>query len=177
MWNIVLKWCIGSGCRFRNYWYYYYYYVCCYVATQLARQSSNRENRRLENLQILVQHQSFGNIVGAWPTVAPRNSGRDNAAGIMIIWWTSPPRILQIHSLKLPRSPLFMFLFAPQKNDHHSSFPRFWNKLYSPYNWDSAPRNVCSSNFTSDLCLFVCLGFDDPSNQWTKRITNIRLAT
>jgi len=27
------------------------------------------------------------------------------------------------------------------------------------------------------VCLFVCLGFEDPSNHWTKRITNIRLAT
>ena len=30
---------------------------------------------------------------------APRNSGRDKAAGIMIVWWSRPPLILQIHSL------------------------------------------------------------------------------
>ena len=30
---------------------------------------------------------------------APRNSGRDDTAGIIIVWWTSPPLILQIHSL------------------------------------------------------------------------------
>jgi len=36
-------------------------------------------------LEILVQNQSFCNIVGERTTVAPRNSGRDNAAGIMII--------------------------------------------------------------------------------------------
>ena len=52
-----------------------------------------------KNLEILVQNQSFWNIVGARPTAVPRNSGRDDAAGILIIWWTSPPRSLQIHSL------------------------------------------------------------------------------
>ena len=30
---------------------------------------------------------------------APRNSGRDKAVGIIIVWKTSPPLILQIHSL------------------------------------------------------------------------------
>jgi len=38
-----------------------------------------------KKLEILVQTQSFWNIVGARHTAVPRNSGRDNAAGILII--------------------------------------------------------------------------------------------
>jgi len=53
-----------------------------------------------KKLEILVQNQSFWNIVGARPTAAPRNSGRDNAAGITIVWRTSPPLILHINSVK-----------------------------------------------------------------------------
>jgi len=49
--------------------------------------------------KILVQNQLFWNIVGARPTAAPCNSRRDNAAGIKIVWRTSPPLILHIHSL------------------------------------------------------------------------------
>jgi len=52
-----------------------------------------------KKMEFLVQNQSFWNIVGVPPTAVPRNSGRDNTAGIMIIWWTNCPRILQIHSL------------------------------------------------------------------------------
>jgi len=45
------------------------------------------------------QNQSLWNIAGARTLQAPHNSGRDNAAGIIIVRWTSPPLILQIHSL------------------------------------------------------------------------------
>ena len=51
-----------------------------------------------EKLEILVKNQSFWNIVGDL-LQAPRNSKRDNAAGIIVVWWTCPPLILQIHSL------------------------------------------------------------------------------
>jgi len=52
-----------------------------------------------KKLEILVQNQWFWNIVSARSTAAPRIGGRDNAAGIMIVWRTSPPLILHIHPL------------------------------------------------------------------------------
>jgi len=61
--------------------------------TVLAIEKSGDQKK----LEILVQNQSFWNIDNLLQ--APSNSGRDNAAGIIIVWWTSPPLILQIHSL------------------------------------------------------------------------------
>jgi hypothetical protein len=47
-----------------------------------------------KKLEILVQNQSFWNDI----MQAPRNSGRENVVGIIIVWWTIPPLILQIYS-------------------------------------------------------------------------------
>ena len=62
---------------------------------------------------------------------APCNSGRDNAAGIIIVWWTSPPLILD--SLTAPRFHVDSFSrssTAPWNNYRH--FPWFWDQLYGP---------------------------------------------
>jgi len=43
------------------------------------------DSKKLKNLvqNHLVQNQSFGSIVGARPTAATRNGGRDNTAGMI----------------------------------------------------------------------------------------------
>ena len=77
------------------------------------KRTSSRQNCRIEKLENLVQNQSIGSIVSARPTAAPRNGRRDNAVRIMTIWWTSPPPILQIHSLHHCFSDVL--LFYPQQ--------------------------------------------------------------
>jgi len=104
-----------------------------------------------KKLEILVQNQSFWNIVGARPTAAPRNSGRDNAAGILIIWWSSPPRILQIHSLHQFAMSTPFHVPLRRRGISITIFDGFGTNCMVHYNWDSAPRCNCSPNFISDL--------------------------
>ena len=60
-----------------------------------------------QKLEILMRTLSFWSSVGVWPFTAPRNGGRDDATGILIIWGTSVHHILQIDSLhQLPRALL-----------------------------------------------------------------------
>jgi len=70
------------------------------------------------------------------PTTAPRNSGRDNAAGIMIIWWASPPRILHIHSMLqvATDTPLHVPLWC--RGIIITIFHGFGTSCMVPYNWD-----------------------------------------
>jgi len=91
--------------------------------------SSNQKN--WEKVEILIQKQSFWMIVGARPTAAPRNSGRDNASGIMVVWRTSPPRILQIQSLHQIAGHSFSCSSSALWNNYHH-FTRFWDQLYGP---------------------------------------------
>jgi len=118
--------------------------------TQKPDQTSNcRTFQAIENigdwkkLEILVQNQSFWNIVTARPTAAPRNSGRDNAAGIMIIWWTSPPLILQIHSLHQVATGTPFHVPLRRRGIIITIFHGFGTKCMVLYRWDSAPRCVC----------------------------------
>ena len=87
------------------------------------------EWKKLENL---VQNQSIGSIVGARHDAAPRSGRRHNVGGIMTIRWTSPPPILQIHSLHQVDmgTPSHFPPSAPCNNYRH--FSRFWDQLYGP---------------------------------------------
>ena len=105
----------------------------------------------LEKLLILLQNQSFWKIVGAQPTAAPRSSGRDNAAGIMIIWWTGPPRILQIHSLHQVATGTPFHIPLRCCGIIITTFHGFGTNCMVPYKWDSASRCVCGPDFISDL--------------------------
>jgi len=105
----------------------------------------------LEKLEILVQHQSFWNIVGARPTAAPRNSGRDNAAGIMIVWRTSPPLILHIDWLKKVAAVTLSHVPLRRHATIITIFHGFGTNCVVPSDWDSAPRFVSSPNFLSDF--------------------------
>jgi len=92
------------------------------------RNSSNRQNWKLEkNGDSGVKPVMLKCCRCTTYYTAPRNIGRDNAAGLMIIWGTSPPRILQIHSMHQVTtdtpSPS-----ASWNNYHH--FSRFWDQLY-----------------------------------------------
>jgi len=108
--------------------------------------SRNRKTCSWKKLEILVQNQSFWNIVGARPTAAPGNSGRDNAAGITIVWRTSPPLILHIDCKKLQLSHVPL----RRREIIVTSFHGFGTNYMVHSDWDSALRCVCSPNFKSD---------------------------
>ena len=59
-------------------------------------------------------------------------------------------------------------------NKEKGVFRSSWNK-WNKDKWSvQLNLSTCSKVF---VVLFVCLGFEDPSNHWTKRITNIRRPT
>jgi len=101
-------------------------------------------------LEILVQNQSFWYIVGARPTAEPRNSRSDNAAGIMIIWWNSPSRILQIHSVHQVAAGTPFYVPLRRRRIIITILHGFGTNCIVPSDWDSAPRCVCGPNFISD---------------------------
>ena len=69
-------------------------YVC-----NLAESRSGWKLENWKNWRIWYKTSQWEVFLGARPTATPRNGKRDNIEGIMTIWWTSPPLILQIHSL------------------------------------------------------------------------------
>jgi len=84
---------------------------------------------RLENL---LQNWSIGSIVGARPTHQPSNGRRDNTAGIMTIWWTSPPPI-SADSLTAPSCHGHSFPCSSSApcNSYRYCL-RFWDHLHGP---------------------------------------------
>jgi len=112
---------------------------------------SNRKNWRLEKIEILVQNQPFWNIVGARITAATHNSRRDNAAGILIIWWASPPCILQNHSLHQAATGTPLHVHFRRRGIIITISHGFGTNCMVRYKWDSAPWCVCDANFISDL--------------------------
>jgi len=103
-----------------------------------------------KKLETLVQKQSFWNIVGARPTAAPRNSGRDNAARRMMTWWTSLPHILQIHSLHQVATGTPFHVPLRRREIIITIFHGFGTNCMVPSIWDLAPRCFCGTNLTFD---------------------------
>jgi len=101
-------------------------------------------------MEILVQNQSFRNIVCTQPTSAPSNSDEimqqeqwihDELALLAIYRFT--------HCTKLPRALLFMFPFG--RGRIITIFHGFGTNCIVPSDWDSALRCVCGPNLISDL--------------------------
>jgi len=82
---------------------------------------------------------------------APRNSGRDNAAGIIIVWWTSPPLILQIHSLYQIATGTPSHVPPRRRGIIITIIHDFGTNCIVHSDWDSAPTCVCGPNFISDF--------------------------
>jgi len=101
--------------------------------------------------EILVQTQSLWNTVGARPTTAPRNSTRNNAAGIMIVWCTSPPRILWIHSLHQVATGTPSHVPIGLREIIITTFQCFGTNCMVPSDWESALICCFGPNFMSDL--------------------------
>jgi len=95
-----------------------------------------------EKLEILVQNQSFWNIVGARPTAAPRIGGRDNAAEIMIVWRTSPLLILHIDSLHQVATVTPSHVPLRRRGIIITIFHGIGTNCMVPSDWDSTPRYV-----------------------------------
>jgi len=103
----------------------------------------------LKNWRIWYKNQSIGSIVSARPTAAPRNGRRDNAAGIMTIWWTSPPPILQIHSLHQVAMGTPSHVPLQRRAVIIAIFRGSGTNCMGPSDWDSALRCVYGPNFRS----------------------------
>ena len=82
---------------------------------------------------------------------APRNSGRDNAVGIIMIWWTRLPLILQIHSPHQIATGTLSHVSPRRRGIIIAIFHDFGINCMVPQDWDSGPRCVCGPNFISDL--------------------------
>ena len=101
----------------------------------------------LIKLEILVQNESFGSIVGARTITAPRIGGIDNDAGKMSIRGPSCPHILQIHSphqiatVTLSHVPLW------RRGIIIAIFCSFGTSCMVPLDWDLALKRVCDPNF------------------------------
>jgi len=103
-----------------------------------------------KKLEILVQTQSFWNNVGARTT--EHSIGiRDNAAGIMIVWRTSPPLILHIHSLHQVATVTPSHVPLRRREIIIKKIHGIGTNCKVPSNWDSAQMFVCGPNFTTDL--------------------------
>ena len=90
---------------------------------------TSRKKWRLEKLEILVQNQSFWNIVSEHLATV----GEITQQVKRIVWWTNPPFILQIRILTALNCHGHSFSCsstAPWNNYCH--FPWFWNQLYGP---------------------------------------------
>ena len=123
-----------------------------YSASHPGRELAIEQIGGCKRLEIVVQNQSFWNIVGARPTAAPRNRGRDDAAGIIIVWRTSPPHILQIHSLDQVATQWHSFScssWALWNIFHH--FAWVWDQLYGPFRLGLSTEVRWCPNFTYDL--------------------------
>jgi len=96
-------------------------------------------DRKKWKLEKMVQNQSFWKIVGARPTAAPRNSGRDTAVEIRIIWWTRHPRILQIPSLHQVATGTPFHVPLRHRVIIITIFHGCGTNCMVPSDWDSAP--------------------------------------
>jgi len=102
-----------------------------------------------KKLEILVQNQSFWNFCRC--TTAPRNSGKDNAAGIIIVWWTSPPLLLKMHSHHQVATGTPFHVTPRRCGIIIAIFQDFGTNCMVLLDWDSALTCVCGPNFISDL--------------------------
>jgi hypothetical protein len=87
------------------------------------------------------------------PTSAPqsRNGVRDNASGIMIKWGTSPPCILQIHSLHQVATGAPSHVLLRCCGIIITTFHGIGTNCIVPSDWDWAPKRVCGPNYRSYL--------------------------
>jgi len=79
-----------------------------------------------------------------------------------------------------PRGTKFWFSDRNQNGSHF--YDRETNRLpiRDSHGLDNQPGPQLGSTLVFSAvpsCLFVCLGFEDPSNHWTKRMANTRWAT
>jgi len=82
---------------------------------------------------------------------APRNSGRKNAVGFIIVWWPSPPLILQLHLLHQVATDTPSHVPSRRRRIIIAVFHDFGTNSMVRYDWNSAPRCVCGPSFVSDL--------------------------
>jgi len=119
----------------------------CYTLTLLAIE----KNVDWKKLKILVQNQSFWDNFGAGPTASTSQQWENNAAGIIIVWWTSPPLILQINSMHKIATGTSSHVPPRRRGIVIAIFHDFGTNCMVPQDWDSAPRFFCGPNFISDL--------------------------
>ena len=108
--------------------------------------------KQLENGQSpenLVQNRLIGIIVSARPTAAPSIGRRDKVGGIMSIWWTSPPPILQIHSLHQVAMGTASHIPLQRRAIIITIFRSSGTNRMVPSDWDLALKFVCGPNFRS----------------------------
>jgi len=68
----------------------------------------------------------------------------------MIVWWTSPPRILQIHSPHQVATGTPSYVPLLRRGIIITIFHGFGTNCMVPSDWDSAPRRICGPDFISD---------------------------